>query len=1130
MTSIREWLETLGLGHYAGVFEDNAIEWQHLPELDHASLKELGVHALGHRMTLLRAAKSVSRGWEDGDSPRPGPPAGRVKSVTEAERRQLTVMFCDMVGSVELGERMDVEDYRELLARFRVVVVAAVNKHGGFIARHQGDGLLVYFGYPQAHEGDAEHAVRAGLDIIRAVRQLNHGYDVDVAVRVGIATGPVVVGDVLATDSSEQSEHAAFGSAPNLAARLQGQAAPNSLLISDTTFRLVGNLFTLISSPRLKLRGFQKEIDAYQIGAERPNALRFRGAEGDNPAPIIDRVEEFRSIADCCDNARRGKGQAVVLYGQPGIGKSRLVRAVADHMANEPMLALAYQCAPYATTSTLFPLLDQLSHVARLDLDDTPERRRRKLKALLRRKVAHSHVYSNVFDELEEIAFSTSRSPIGPRPSLDRLLDSLVDVLAHLARKSVVLLIIEDVHWADPSSLELIGRAIERISDLPILMLITHRLEHTFGYDHLDHVTTLTLGRLTAGDSASLTRTVAPGLDLPAGVVEKICDRCDGIPLFIEEITRGLIDSRAPDTDSGPRTSAQDDYAASIPATLHDSLMARLDRLGQAKQVAQVGAVLGRRFEHLLLEKTTAIPADALQASIAALMSSGIIAGEGLAPKATYTFKHALIQEAAYQSLLKSTRVELHERAARALVEHLPQIARSQPQRVAHHYTEAANPQSAIGFWSLAGQQALSRSASKEAMESVARGLALVPSISDEMERRRQELSLRVTLGAALMISQGQGTPEVENAYAKALTLANEIGNDTELFPALLGLWRYHIVRASLSSARQLAQRLLSVAEKIGDPSCLVMSRMALANSNFYLGETEQTLLNVERGLCTYQTMQNESKSSNLFFIGQDPIVSLEFCGALVNWLRGYAYRAEEHGTRGLSIARGKAHPFNLIMALTWSAILSQLGNRIKEVVVASAEVVSLSEEHDMRGCHGIGLALSGWARAFDGAVDEGIELIEKATRLFEGASDLVFVQFSQGLLADACRISQRTEEGFDAVESALSIVERTGVCWDEPRLLRLRAQLSAQRSDHAGAESNYRASIASARKMSMAMHDVSSSLLLGEFLYDAGQNDDAHEVLASCLSRQADDAEIPALDELRGFLQSNGQARVTRT
>ena len=764
------WLRSLGLGKYEAAFRDNEIDESVLPNLTAEDLKELGVTALGHRRKLLDAIAALRS-----DTTAPAPSAdptttsGAPSASPEdrAERRQVTVMFSDLVGSTALSARMDPEDLREVISTYQKCVAETVARFGGFVAKYMGDGVLIYFGYPQAHEDDAERAVRAGLELVAAVGSLKT--HAALQTRVGIATGLVVVGDLIG--SGEAQERGIVGETPNLAARLQGIAEPNTVVIADSTRRLLGNLFELDDLGAKDLKGIAGPVRVFAPLRSSSVEGRFEALHTGGLTALVGREEELELLLRRWSKAKPGEGQVVLLSGEAGIGKSRLTAALLEALATEPHTRLRYFCSPQHTDSAFYPIIGQMERAAGLARDDSPQVKLDKLDAMLAQT-------STAKQEAGLIAEMLSLPNDGRYPALDlapqqrrqRTLEALTAQMVALSRSNPVLMIFEDAHWSDPTSLEAFGRAVDRIATLRVLLLVTFRPEFEPPWIGLPHVTALTINRLAQRDIDAMIDSVVGNEHLPANVRHDIIERTVGIPLFVEEITKAVL-------EAGSESAAQQTAAAvpspalAVPASLHASLMARLDRLGSAKETAQIGAAIGREFSHALMAALVRKPELELNSALDRLIQSGLLFRLGVPPHATYLFKHALVQDAAYGTLLREPRRSLHGRIAEAIESQFAEIAESQPELLARHCTEAGLIEKAASLWGKAGHRSLERSALVEAIEQLTRALDLIATLAGTPELRREQIRLQIALINPLMHVKGHAAHETKAAVERARSL-----------------------------------------------------------------------------------------------------------------------------------------------------------------------------------------------------------------------------------------------------------------------------------------------------------------------------------------------------------------------
>ena len=884
MQQIADWLEKLGFGQYAQRFAENDISFVILTDLTDHDLEKIGVASLGHRRLLLRAIadlKVVEKGPVDATTTSSAPSA---HPEDRAERRQVTVMFSDLVGSTALSARMDPEDLREVISAYQKCVAETVQRFGGFVAKYMGDGVLIYFGYPQAHEDDAERAVRAGLELVAAVGALKT--HAPLQTRVGIATGLVVVGDLIGSGASQ--EQAIVGETPNLAARLQSVAEPNSVVIADSTRKLLGNLFELTDLGAQDLKGISGAMRAWVALRTASVESRFEAFHAGGVTELVGRNEELDLLMRRWHQAKSGEGRVVLISGEPGIGKSRLTAALSEAIEGEPLTRLRCFCSPHHQDSALYPFIDQLERAAGFARDDTAVQKLGKLRRLLA-SGARGDDQFELLAELLSLPSSAADFNLSPQRKRQKLFEAYLHQLEALARARPVLMVFEDAHWIDPSSRELLDLIFDRVPGLHVLLVVTFRPEFQHGWSGQPHVSMLALNRLGEGDGAALVERLAGNAGLSHEIVKEIVERADGVPLFVEELTRAVLESADRDNRVDAVFGASPLPNLAIPATLHASLMARLDRLGSvAKEVAQIGAVIGREFAYEQIAPVAQRPEKQLRTALDQLGDAGLLFCRGTAPHASYLFKHALVQDTAYSTLLRGRRQELHARVAAALEEHFADLVERQPEMLAHHLTAAGDTERAVDQWLKAGRHTAARLAYLEAIAHFEQGLGLLHSLPESPVRNGREIELQLALG--LCTFSAKGAVAAKPAYARADELAETSGDPQQRFEGLYGVWQSTMVSGGLAAASPLSERLLRLAEREGDDELRLQAHHSGWSTLVYVGHPAKAREHADAGRRLYD--QEKHASHRFVYGGHDPGVCAAYIGAQAEWLLGYPEKA----------------------------------------------------------------------------------------------------------------------------------------------------------------------------------------------------------------------------------------------
>jgi class 3 adenylate cyclase/tetratricopeptide (TPR) repeat protein len=1090
MQQIADWLKTLGMSEYAQRFAENDIDIAVLPHLTDQHLKDLGV-SLGHRLKMLHAVAQLAGAAPA--TPQPAP-VTEPKSQDTAERRQVTVMFSDLVGSTALSARMDPEDLREVISAYQKCVAETVRRFDGFVAKYMGDGVLIYFGYPQAHEDDAAQAVRAGLELIGAVSSLKH--DASLQTRVGIATGLVVVGDLIG--SGEAQERGIVGETPNLAARLQGIAEPNMVVIADGTRRLLGNLFELEDLGAKDLKGIAGPMRVFA-------ALRASSAEGHFEAlhttgltALVGREEELELLLRRWSKAKTGEGQVVLLSGEGGIGKSRLTAALLEHLATEPHTRLRYFCSPHHRDSALYPAITQLERAAGFRRDDTADQRLDKLKAVLSQGTNDLREVVPLIADLLSISTGDRYPPIDLKPQKrkERTLAALISQVEGLSAKEPVLMVFEDVHWSDATTRESLDLLIDGVPRLRVLVIITFRPEFTPSWVGRSHVTLLALNRLPPRQRAVMIAQVTGGKALPKEITDQIIDRTDGVPLFIEELTKSVV-------DSGGVIEAGDRYAVTgsalaIPTTLQASLLARLDRLASAREVAQIGAALGRSFSHELISAVANIPQPLLDDALEELVRAELIFRRGTPPEAEYTFKHALVQDAAYATLLHSRRRELHARVADTLERaRVVDRAAVRPEILAYHLAQTPETERAVAYLREAAQVAAERWANAEAVQHLSRARELSSKLDDGQAKRKLELAILLELGPMLQRVEGFLSASVEEVYTLARSLCAEGDNAGQRFAASWGLWSVAQFQSRLDRARQLAEELIGLGEASQDPGLLLQAHHSAWTTLFGLGDDCTALRHAEEGINLYDIHEHRTHSSR--YGGHDPGVCARMVGGLAAWFAGFSDRAGVLSAEAIGLGRTLGDPFSYAMALSFGSSVALMRREPEIVEERCAAMQRLLDDHQLGLGHFGSTAkiLRGWAAAVTGRPDKGCELAKEGLSETRRSGYARF-SFQLGIMAEVLHLTGDFPAALDVIEEAIQVAEETGERRWLPRLLHDKAHsLMAATGGVSAAEDALKNSVLVARQQQARSAELRAATSLARLWRDQGKREEARDLLA---------------------------------
>ena len=1033
MAAIAEWLASLGLEEYAEVFAENAVDLSVVRDLTEQDLKELGV-LLGHRRKLLRAMAELK-----GDVLRTPPTGTKPAPRDGAERRQLTVMFCDLVGSSALSARLDPEDLRAVIGSYHGCIAEVIVRNEGVIARYMGDGVLAYFGYPQAHEDDAEQATRAGLALVDAVANLQTDIGTSLQVRVGIATGTVVVGDL--TGEGAAQEHAVIGETPNLAARLQTFAKPSTVLICESTHRLTDGQFECRNLGPVALKGWADPIPAWQVLATSGVESRFEAQHKTRLTSLIGREEEIELLLRRWQNSKHGEGSAVVLTGEPGIGKSHVALALQERIQAEPQITVRQFCSAHHTNSALYPFIRQLERVARFERSDSPAEKFAKLETLLLTSGADpDRVVAPLASLLLLPTNDRYRVPeLSPQKRKEMTLAALLTQLSGLAARQPVLVLFEDVHWADPTSLELLTMTLEQLPRLRVLLLLTARPEFTPPWPGHAHLTTVSLTRLNRRNGAALIERVTAGKTLPEEVMDQILARTDGVPLFVEELTKTVL-------ETGLLQERDDHYVLScplpsmaIPTTLHASLMARLDRLAPVREVAQIGAVVGREFSYELLNSVAGLPKERLEEALAQLVRAELIFCRGEVPQAIYTFKHALVRDAAYSGLLRSRRATLHATIAGAFEQRFPEIVEAQPETLAHHLTEAGLFEKAVGYWLQAGKKAAMRSANLEAIAHSQRGIEASGHLADGARKDRLELDFQLVLGPCLIATQGPASNKAMATFARARELCERLGDPPEQLQVMFWLTTASVIRGELPLAEETIAALLQLAEARGNRPALLNAMRGQAMIRLFMGHLTGAHEAIEQAVEAFEASSEQDRLAARA-AGQDAGVADLALMSWALWLLGQADTAIMRMDAAIQRADAISHPHSQAYACYYASIFHALRGEFLTAQGYAERCITLSEEHGFRQWR-LTPAIRGICVASLDPSSGALEEIRAALDEHRRAGYQPVITALYVLLCPALLASNDCEAALELIEQGLATTSRNSERIFEAELYRLKAR-----------------------------------------------------------------------------------------
>jgi class 3 adenylate cyclase/tetratricopeptide (TPR) repeat protein len=1105
MRGIAEWLASIGLEEYAQRFAENAIDLSVVYDLTEQDLKDLGVQKVGHRRKMLRSIAELN-----GAAAAAGRGATEPVRPDEAERRQLTVMFCDLVGSTALSASLDLEDLVRVMNSYQDCIHEVVEvRYEGTIARRFGDGALIYFGYPSAQEDDAERAVRAGLSLVDAIANVRTHVSVGLQVRIGIATGELLIRET-------QAEQEVFGEPPNVAARLQALAEPGKVLICPNTHLLTGGHFDYRDLGSFVLKGLKEPVTVWQVLGASGVVSRFDAMHKTELPPLFGREEEIDLLLRRW-HATQEEGRVVVLTGEPGIGKSHIALALDERIENEPHITLRYFCSAHNTNSALFPFIGQLERAAEFERNDSPTEKLSKLDALVARSTVDPE-YVAVLANLLALPVDDryQLQELSPQKRKEKTLAALSAQLDGLAARRPVFMIFEDVHWIDPTSLELLAATVERVPRLRVLLLVTARPEFTPPWPSYPHVTTIPLTRLGRRAGAQLVERVADGKTLPKQVMEEILARTDGVPMFIEELTKTMLESGLLQERDGQYVLKQPLPSMAIPTTLHALLMARLDRLAPARVVAQIGAVAGREFHYELLNAVAGLPREKLEEALGQLVRSELIFRRGEIPHAVYTFKHTLVRDAAYAGLLKSRRGQLHAAIAHALERQFPEIVQTQPETLAHHLTEAGLIEKAIGYWLQAGKDAALRSANLEAIAHLERGIEVIGRLPAGESTDRSELDLQLVLGPCLIATQGAAASTAVATFARARELCKRLGEPPEYLQVMFWLATVNVVRGELPQGLEAIADLPSAAQARGNRPALLNGIRGQGMILMFMGRLVEAREALDRAVELFNASQEADRMAARA-IGQDAGVAMLVLMAWVLWILGHVDDAVSRMAAALERADAVQHAHTQAYAWYYASVLHALRGERAIAQGYAERCLAVSEQHGFRHWRGLARAIRDIY-----ALDESSRLDEVKAALdeYQHAGYQLGLTAQFVLLCPALLARNESEAALETIDHGLSIVSHNSERFFEAELYRLKARALIMRgAPDAEAEFLLDQALRTARSQQARSLELRAATDLARIWLNQGKRAQARDVLSSIHDRFTEGFDTQDLKEANSLI-----------
>ena len=1040
----------------------------------------------------------------------------------EAERRQLTVMFCDLVGSAALSVQLDPEELREIIRSYQETCAAVIEQFGGHLGRFIGDGLLIYFGYPESHEDDAERAIQAAFGLIEATSRLSHSHvscsGVELAVRIGVATGLAVVGDIVGKGATEHG--AVVGQTPNLAARLQGAAEPNCVVIDPHTQELLGEQFEYEQLAPHKFRGFSEAIIAWRVVQPLQGVTRFEATRHKGVVPLVGREENINLLLKCWRRAKRGRGQCVLVAGQAGIGKSRLAESLSERLAKEQHAELRYQCHSYCANSAFHPIIDQLERTALIHSEDKDEQKLPKLQRLLASSQGNAEEVVPLYAAL--LSIDMPKKYVAPQMNAkqqkERTLAALVNQILSLAHHQPVLVFFEDVHWIDPSSRQLLNLIWNEIQKTRVLLIVTTREQPKKSpWSGAEHQSEIALDRLDRQNCLAMVAHMPGGAALPQSVLEEIVQRTDGVPLHVEELTKSILASAALKGEPGG-------HRLNFPVSLQGSLMARVDQLGPHKRIAQYASVIGREFSRRLLTEVAGLTGQTLRNGLDKLVQSELVYQCGSMSDPTYIFKHALVQEAAHESLLHKVQRDLHARTADALLQpKFGQLAKTKPELLAYHYTQAADER-AIPLWASAGKRSIQRCAFPEAISHFSEALKLLARLpaterTRPAERDELELDVQVAMGSAITATSGYAKPEIGKAFDRALVLCRKLNKPEKLFATLYGIGGFHLIRSELGKTKQIAEEILDHAKHFSDTTPTLLGCRLLGATLFLTGDLRGACDHLNQAIALYDV---DKHPKMILDNSEDYLTTGLAYLSFVNVMLGNLDQALEANYRSLAHARQLGHLYSVAYALLFLASTHQLRGESKAVRERTAQLIDLCIEQGYPQFLGAGRAMQGWAMVHEGEIEQGLKVLQSGFNEWVALGGNCYVPLGLSMLSTAHAKAGEVDDALSRAIEGIELTEETGEKWLKAELIRQRGEMilmGGGKSAEAEAETSFQEALSLARGSSAALWELRATMSLAQLWHGAKRIDEARALLAPVYEGFTEGLDTPFLRQARQLL-----------